>query len=64
MYEQINKYGYCTKIHAKFFEIFLIVGFSISITLLTANLLVTMWLFKFSYFLFFIEIGIIAFNFF
>ena len=64
MHQKINKDSCYTKIPAKFFEIFLIIRFLISIASLTANLLLTMWLFKFSYFLLFIEIGIIEFNFF
>ena len=57
------KYGCCRKTHAKIFEIILIFGFIISISLLTINLILTRWFFKSSYYLFIIEIGLLSINF-
>ena len=46
---RIVKYsGCCGSTHAKVFEIILIIGFSSSIVLLTINLVLTMWFFKFA----------------
>ena len=55
--------GCCGKTHAKIFEILLIVGFSASVAILVVNLVLTMFIFKYSYFIFFSEIGIAALNF-
>ena len=60
---QINRsVGCCSNIHAKNFEIFLIVGFFFAISILIINLIFTLWCFKLSYPLFIIEIGMLAFN--
>ena len=55
--------GCCPSVHAKTFEIILINGFGLSITLLIVNLALSLWCFKYSYALFIIEIGLIALNF-
>ena len=54
--------GCCPSIHAKIFEIILIIGFILSIILLIVNLIISLWCFKCSYPLFIIEIGLIALN--
>ena len=60
---RIVKYsGCCGSTHAKVFEIILIIGFSSAIVLLTINLVLTMWFFKFAYSIFYIQIGLIALN--
>ena len=53
----------CRSIHAKVFEIILIIGFISSLILLTVNLVLTMWLIKYSIYIFIIEIVLIGFNF-
>ena len=55
--------GCCGKTHAKIFEILLIVGFSASVAILVVNLVLTMFIFKYSGIIFFSEIGIAALNF-
>ena len=55
--------GCCGKTHAKIFEILLIVGFSASVAILVVNLVLTMFIFKYSDIIFFSEIGIAALNF-
>lgn len=55
--------GCCGKTHAKIFEILLIVGFSASVAILVVNLVLTMFIFKYSDIIFFSEIGITALNF-
>ena len=55
--------GCCPSVHAKTFEIILIIGFILSIILLIVNLVLSLWCFKYSYALFIIEIGLIALNF-
>ena len=60
---RIVKYsGCCGSTHAKVFEIILIIGFSSAIALLTVNLVLTMWFFKFAYSIFYIQIGLMALN--
>ena len=60
---RIVKYsGCCGSTHAKVFEIILIIGFSSAIVLLTINLVLTMWFFKFAYSIFYIQIGLMALN--
>ena len=54
--------GCFPKIHAKIFEILLIICFLLSIIILVVNLIITIWHFKFSLYFFIIEIGLIAFN--
>jgi len=63
MENQDNNQGCCPSVHAKNFEIILIIGFILSIILLTVNLVFSLWCFKYSYALFIIEIGLIALNF-
>ena len=53
----------CRSIHAKVFEIILIIGFISSLILLSVNLVLTMWLIKYSIYIFIIEIVLIGFNF-
>ena len=53
----------CRNIHAKVFEIILIIGFISSLILLSVNLVLTMWLIKYSIYIFIIEIVLIGFNF-
>jgi hypothetical protein len=55
--------GCCGKTHAKIFEILLIVGFSASVAILVVNLVLTMFIFKYSDIIFFSEIGIASLNF-
>jgi len=55
--------GCCGKTHAKIFEILLIVGFSASVAILVVNLVLMMFIFKYSDIIFFSEIGIAALNF-
>ena len=55
--------GCCPSVHAKTFEIILIIGFILSIIILIVNLVLSLWCFKYSYALFIIEIGLIALNF-
>ena len=63
MENQDNNQGCCPSVHAKNFEIILIIGFILSIILLIVNLVFSLWCFKYSYALFIIEIGLIALNF-
>ena len=61
--QEINKNrGCCSKLHAKIFEIILIIGFLLSIILLIVNLIISLWCFKHSYPLFIIEIGLLSLN--
>ena len=57
-----NKAGFCGSIHGKSFEILLILLFTLGIIILTVNLILTEWEFKLSYYLFYIEIGLVALN--
>lgn len=57
-----NNTGCCGSIHAKSIEIFLIIAFSFGIIAITINLVLTLWIFKYSYYLFIIEILLIALN--
>lgn len=57
-----NREGCCSSVHAKIFEIFLIIGFLLALIGLALNFVLTMYFFKYSYYIFFIEIGLIAFN--
>ena len=52
----------CGSTHAKIFEILLIVGYVLSIGGLVVNLLLTMFCFKYSYMIFYIEICLAALN--
>ena len=54
--------GCCPSVHAKIFEIIIIIGFILSIILLIVNLILSLWCFKCSYPLFIIEIGLLALN--
>ena len=61
--QEIYKKQVCySKIHAKIFEIILIIGFLFSIILLIINLVISLWCFKHSYPLFIIEIGLLSLN--
>ena len=57
-----NKAGFCGSIHGKSFEILLILLFTLGIIILTVNLILTEWQFKLSYYLFYIEIGLVSLN--
>ena len=59
-----NSGGCCGSTHAKIFEIFLIISFIIALAGLIINLVLTMCYFFYSYPIFFIEILLIALNFF
>ena len=59
-----NRIGFCGRVHAKIFEIFLIIGFIFGSIVLTVNLVLNKWFFKQSYYLLYIEIGLLALNFF
>ena len=63
MKNENNNQGCCPSVHAKIFEIILIIGFILPIILLIVNLVITLWCFKCSYSLFIIEIGLLVFNF-
>lgn len=52
----------CGSVHAKIFEILLILGYILSIAGLAVNIVLTMYCFKYSYSIFFIEIGLAALN--
>ena len=52
--------GCCPSIHAKIFEIILIIGFTLSFISLTVNLIILLWCIKQSYPLLIIEIRLIA----
>ena len=52
----------CGSVHAKIFEILLIIGYILSIGGLAVNIVLTMYCFKYSYSIFFIEIGLAALN--
>lgn len=54
--------GCCGKIHAKICEIILIIGFISGAIFITINFVMTMWFFKFSLYLFAIEIALLALN--
>lgn len=54
--------GCCGKIHAKICEIILIIGFISGAIFITINFAMTMWFFKFSLYLFAIEIALLALN--
>ena len=56
--------GCCGGVHAKVFEILLIIGFITSFILLTVSFVLTMWFFKYSTYIFAIEICLIGLNFF
>ena len=53
----------CRNIHAKVFEIILIIGFISSLILLSVNLVLTMWLIKYSIYIFIVEIVLIGLDF-
>ena len=57
-----NRVGCCGSVHAKIFEIFLIVGFLTALIGLALNLVLTMFCFFNSYCIFFLEIGLIVLN--
>lgn len=59
-----NQIGFCGKVHAKIFEIILIVGFTFGDIVLAINFALNMWFFKQSYYILYIEIGLLALNFF
>ena len=63
MKNENNNQGCCPSVHAKIFEIILIIGFILPIILLIVNLVITLWCFKCSYSLFIIEIGLLVLNF-
>ena len=63
MKNQNQNQGCCPSVHAKIFEIILIIGFILPIILLIVNLVITLWCFKCSYSLFIIEIGLLVLNF-
>ena len=60
--KQGHEFGCCPNTHAKFYEISLIIGFSLSLSLLIVNMILTLWCFKASYCLLSLEIVIIALN--
>ena len=60
--KQGHEFGCCPNTHAKFYEISLIIGFSLSLALLIVNMILTLWCFKASYCLLSLEIVIIALN--
>ena len=60
--KNILRFGCCPNTHTKFYEITLIIGFSLSLVLLTLNMYLTLWCFKMSYYLLSLEIIPIAFN--
>ena len=57
-----NPIGCCGSVHAKIFEIFLIVGFITALIGLALNFVLTMYYFIGSDYFFFIEIGLVALN--
>ena len=59
-----NQICFCGKVHAKIFEIILIVGFTFGDIVLAINFVLNMWFFKQSYYILYIEIGLLALNFF
>ena len=59
---KIKNSGCCGSVHAKIFEIILIISFFCGVAFLTANLVLTMDIFKNIVIVFFGEIGIIALN--
>ena len=63
MKNQNQNKGCCPSVHAKVFEIILIIGFILPIILLIINLVISLWCFKCSYSLFIIEIGLLVLNF-
>ena len=52
--------GCCPSIHAKIFEVILIIGFTLSLISLTVNLIILLWCIKLSYPLLIIKIRLIA----
>ena len=52
--------GCCPSIHAKIFEIILIIGFTLSLILLTVKLIILIWCIKYSYSLLIIGIILMA----
>ena len=54
--------GCCPDTHAKCFEIILIIGFALSIIVLTVNFILNLWCFKLSIYLFILIIASIALN--
>ena len=52
----------CGSVHAKIFEILLIVGYILSFVGLVVNLVLTMYCFKYSYSIFSLEICLVALN--
>jgi len=60
--KQGHEFGCCPNTHAKFYEISLIIGFSLSLSLLIVNMILTLWCFKTSYCLLSLEIIPIALN--
>ena len=59
---QVQSNSCMGNVHAKIFEIILLLGFSSTSILLVVNLILTTWFFKFSYSLFIIEIGLVVLN--
>jgi len=57
-----NNIGCCGSVHGKTFEILLIVTFILTEIILVVNLILTMWEFKLSHYLFIIEICLIVLN--
>lgn len=57
-----NESGCCDGIEAKIFEIILIVGFFLGVAALVVNLVLTLWCFKHSLYLFITEIGLAGLN--
>ena len=57
-----NNIGCCGSVHGKIFEILLIVTFILTEIILVVNLILTMWEFKLSHYLFIIEICLIVLN--
>ena len=60
--KSILRLGCCPNTHTKFYEITLIIGFSLSLVLLILNMYLSLWFFKMSYYLLSLEIIPIAFN--
>ena len=57
-----NNIGCCGSVHGKTFEILLIVTFILTEIILVVNLILTMWEFKLSHYLFIVEICLIVLN--
>ena len=60
MNQDIKNEGCCPSIHAKIFEVILIIGFTLSLISLTVNLIILLWCIKLSYPLLIIKIRLIA----